>query len=345
MAKKPKYYQRKSDGLFESIRTINGKRVAFRGKTCREVDRKILEYQEQKKKGRKVDELIRAFMVYKEGKVSESTLKTYEAPLKRIESALGHLYASEVKPIDCSRILERMAKQGNKHGCVRLQKTTLIQLFRFAVVEGDIDISPAAEVELPRNLDRTRRDSLTSDQIEAVLKCRSGDGWLIGITLLLTGCRLGELVALRYEDIDRKNKVIHINKKVNFRTGRAFVENTLKTEAGKRDIPLLPELEAVLPRDRIGLIFHKDGQLLQEWQFRKCFNEYKLLIGLPDYITPHWFRHTFATLCRDAGVDIKTAAKMMGHANENVTAMIYTHTTEKHQQKQVEKLQEFISAM
>ena len=40
---KSKYYKR-PDGLFESIRTINGKRVAFRGKTCREVDRKILEY-------------------------------------------------------------------------------------------------------------------------------------------------------------------------------------------------------------------------------------------------------------------------------------------------------------
>ena len=52
MAKKPKYYVR-PDGLHESIRTINGKRVAFRGKTDKEVDRKILEYREEAEKGRK----------------------------------------------------------------------------------------------------------------------------------------------------------------------------------------------------------------------------------------------------------------------------------------------------
>ena len=48
--RKKKYYQR-PDGLFESILTINGKRVAFRGKTCKEVDRKILEYQAEAAKG------------------------------------------------------------------------------------------------------------------------------------------------------------------------------------------------------------------------------------------------------------------------------------------------------
>ena len=51
MVKKQKYYQR-PDSLFEAIRTINGKRVAFRGKTCREVDRKMLEYREEVSVGR-----------------------------------------------------------------------------------------------------------------------------------------------------------------------------------------------------------------------------------------------------------------------------------------------------
>ena len=56
MAKKNRYYVRK-DGLHESIRTVNGKRVAFRGKTDREVDRKILEYREKLEQGRTVKEI------------------------------------------------------------------------------------------------------------------------------------------------------------------------------------------------------------------------------------------------------------------------------------------------
>ena len=65
MAKKSKYYVR-PDGLHESIRTINGKRVAFRGKTDREVDRKILEYKDRSEKGRTVKEMVEEWQKDKE---------------------------------------------------------------------------------------------------------------------------------------------------------------------------------------------------------------------------------------------------------------------------------------
>lgn len=343
MAKKGKYYQRK-DGLFETIKTINGKRVAFRGKTCREVDQKILAYKEEEEKGRKVSDIISAWEEDKQKKVTESSMKTYSAALRQINEQLGDMRASQVKPIDCARILEHMALQGHHAGTVRMYKSILVQLFRYAVIQGDIDVSPAAEIELPRNLTRMKRDSLTADQIDAVLKFR-GEWWQLGIAFLMTGCRRGELMALRYEDIDRKGKTIRINKKVNYRLGRAVLENHLKTEAGNRLIPLLPDLEDALPKNRIGLIFHKDGEIIQEWHFNKIWSEYRASVGLPNNITPHWFRHTFATICRDAEVDLKTTAEFMGHSNEAITAAIYTHKSENHQKKQVEKLAKFVSAM
>jgi hypothetical protein len=104
MAKKSKYYQRK-DGLFETIKTINGKRVAFRGKTCREVDQKILAYKEEEQKGRKVSDIISAWEEDKQKKVTESSMKTYSAALRQINEQLGDIRASQVKPIDCARIL------------------------------------------------------------------------------------------------------------------------------------------------------------------------------------------------------------------------------------------------
>ena len=102
MAKKSKYYVR-PDGLHESIRTINGRRVAFRGKTDREVDRKILEYQEQAAKGRTVKELAEAWQREKEAKISEASRVAYRAPVGRLIDALGGRRAGACKSRSLSR--------------------------------------------------------------------------------------------------------------------------------------------------------------------------------------------------------------------------------------------------
>ena len=86
MAKKSKYYRR-PDGLFEAIRTINGKRVAFRGKSCREVDRKILEYQEQKERGRDFPKIADEWEGQHEGDIGESTRRVYSYAVKRLKEA------------------------------------------------------------------------------------------------------------------------------------------------------------------------------------------------------------------------------------------------------------------
>lgn len=59
--------------------------------------------------------------------------------------------------------------------------------------------------------------------------------------------------------------------------------------------------------------------------------------------TLHWMRHTFATICYDAGVDVKSAASMLGHANEQTTMEIYTHLTKSWEQASVEKLDAYLS--
>jgi integrase len=219
MARKAKYYQRK-DGLFEAIRTVNGKRVAFRGKTCREVDRKMLEYQEKGERGRTFDEVAREWYESRLPGVSMSTAASYENALRPIVETLGKQHIKDIKPIQCQRILDGMGAQGFRLGTVKLAKTVLIQTMRYAVIHGDIDVSPAAEIRLPRDLERTKRDALTAEQIKTVTECRSGDWWLLGLAFLWTGCRRGELMALRYEDIDRKAGTITINKKYTYVRGK-----------------------------------------------------------------------------------------------------------------------------
>lgn len=344
MAKKGKYYQR-PDGLFETIRTINGKRVAFRGKTCREVDKKILAYQEEAEKGRTVSQLIDSWFSSRERQTADTTNATYTVYSQSIRAEIGHMYVSEVKPVHCMRILEQMANQGYKAGTVSIKKSILKQVFRYAVICGDIEVSPAECISLPRGLDRLKRDSLTMEQIKAISEYRGGEWWLLGVALLWTGCRRGELLALRYEDIDRKANTITINKKLSYIGDKPKLERNTKTEAGMRTIPLLYPLANALPKDRIGLIFSgPDGSYLTRGQYTRAWNQYRKDVGLPEHITAHYLRHTFATICYNAGVDPKEAASVMGHANEHVTMAIYTHLMKEKQSTIVEKLEAYAAA-
>lgn len=338
---KSKYYQRK-DGLFESIRTINGKRVAFRGHSCREVDRKILEYKEKLEFGRTVKEVAEQWQKEREPHLSESSRIAYKAPVKDLLDYIGEKPVKDIKPIQLERYMLQLKGKGYRLGAVKLRLTVCKQIFRFAVIQGDIDISPAAEIHLPGKLDRQKRGSLTAQQIVQVAKYR-GPGYLLGIALLFTGCRRGELMGLRYEDIDRKNKTISIQRKVSYATGKPVLEDHTKTEAGMRTIPLLKPLEDVLPVGRIGPIFHEDdGNLMKAYTIEKTWADFLNGCGLPDNITPHWMRHTFATICYDAGLDPKSTAAMMGHASDKITLEIYTHLSKSREQVNADKLAEYL---
>ena len=358
MARKEKYYRR-PDGLFEAIRTIGGKRVAFRGKTCREVDRKILEYREEAERGRTVGAIADAWEEAMEPRITEASRVAYRAPLRRLKEHFGAKRAAEVKPIDLQRLLLKMAEEGYQFGTVKLMCSIQKQVFRYAVIQGDLEVSPAAEIETPKNLPRKRRDALSPEQIRSVTECRTGNWWLLGLMFLYTGCRRGELMALRYEDIDRRSGTITINKKFSYATGHPVLEDHTKTDAGIRRIPLLSPLADALPRDRIGLIFTgKNGGPMNPHEIDKAWHEYCMDVGLVEMqtvtrgkvsyqkpvfpITPHYFRHTFATICYDADVDTKSAADMMGHASDQITREIYDHLTRSRKQRSAEKLEAYV---
>ncbi|WP_312281980.1 hypothetical protein [Oscillibacter sp.] len=97
-----KYYVR-PDGLHESIKTINGKRVPFRGKSDREVDRKILAYKEVASKGRKVKDIAKEWETAHESEISESTRRVYSYAVARIIASLGEKKEYEVEKKELKR--------------------------------------------------------------------------------------------------------------------------------------------------------------------------------------------------------------------------------------------------
>ena len=339
--RKKKYYQR-PDGLFESIRTINGKRVAFRGKTCKEVDRKILEYQAEAAKGRKFPVIADEWEREHEPKISESTRRVYSFSVRRLKEAFPG-YASDVRPLEVQRYITNFEKQGRAANSVQIELSVCKMIFSHAVMQGDIDVSPAAEVRKSRGLPTKKRQALTEEQ-EAAVKAaglaRTAHWWLFPYLLLYTGMRRGEALALSYSDIDRKAGVIHVTKKLSYAANaqRPQMENHLKSKNGERDIPLLRPLADALPKDRVGLIFPgEDGGFMRSSEITKNWKRYCRDVGLNEMvyddagkvvetfpITPHCFRHSFATICYEAGLDPRQAAEILGDTPE-VLEGVYTH--------------------
>jgi integrase len=353
--KKAKYYQR-PDGLYETSRTVNGKRVKFRGRTCAEVDRKILEYNVEKKLGRKLPVIADEWYNTHEAEIRQSTYRVYGFALRRIKEHFpGRI--GDIKPLDIRRYMLQFESKGYAKNTVQIELAVLRQIFKYAVMAGDIDVNPAAEVSIGKNLPAKKRTALTEEQERMVENCRTGKWWLLGLMLLYTGCRRGELLALNWQDIDRDAGVVHITKKLNWAYGNTpKLEHHLKSKNGKRDIPLFQPLAAVLPRNRIGRIFtDENGNYLTAAKLDRAWKEYCRDAGLSAWertdngdpeevfpITPHCFRHSFSTICYEAGLDPKAAAAFMGDT-EAVVQNVYTDLRERHHASSADKVNAYLA--
>lgn len=363
MAKKEKYYKR-PDGLFEAIRTVNGKRKAFRGRTCREVDRKILEYRDEAEKGWTFTKAADNWYREIETEVAHATYRNYGNTMRRLVARFGPERIAEITPEEIVAYIRQFEKKDYSRDTVQLEISVLKLIFRSAInrrTESGLAINPAAEVRKSKGLKHRVRTALTEEQeakVEATAREKRGEWWLLGYFLMYTGLRRGEALALTWRDIDRKAGVIHVCKKLNYDNANVpLLEDHMKSENGRRDVPIFDELARMLPRNQIGYVFPSPGtgKYLTAYELAKYWKQYCRDAGLMDTITadngkqkektqvsPHCFRHTFATICYEAGVDARTAAEWLG---DSVAVMekVYINLRKNHRSDSVRQVNEHLS--
>lgn len=273
-------------------------------------------------------------------RIGHNTAETYKAPLRRILDRYADMNAVEVTAQSVQALLADLGKQGFSRRSVQMHRDILNMIFNNAIVEGKLSFNPCSAVSMPRNLPAKKREMPDDAAIEAVKKSVNVPFGLFAYFCLYSGLRRGELLALRYEDINREKCEICVNKAIEFVGNNPHVKSP-KTAAGVRVVPLLAPLAAVLPKNEKGLVFgNEDGSHLTKMQYRKRWLRYCEAIGHD--ITAHQLRHGYATILYEAGITDKDAQELLGHSSITVTRDIYTHIRSSRRQETVAKLNAFV---
>jgi len=186
------------------------------------------------------------------------------------------------------------------------------------MLHGLATSNPATVCEIPRGLSKEVREPPTEEEMKII---EADTSWLYPQVLLWTGCRRGEALALTYEDFDFEEMLVNIDKEIIFESNEPRLVHRTKTEAGKRKVPLLDILAEQIPRNKKGPLFQNTLRT-----FKTQWSHYCKKLGFD--VTPHQFRHAYATMLYDAGVDVKSAQKLLGHSSIKMTQDIYTHIKE-----------------
>ena len=286
---------------------------------------------------------------YKVGKLRPKTLKGYNDKIKcHLLPAFGDMPLTEIT----TEKVQAMLNERNTYSHKTLQEvlTLLRQILNSAVSDRLIDNNPAADKRIynPSKV-KNERDALSfedwRDVVNSLDRLEGFDRLYMAI-VAFTGMRRGEVLGLRWEDIDLHDNVIHVRRNVTH-TSNAPIIGEPKTEKGKRDVPIMEGLKKYLvPMKESGYIVSRDKAPDEPLTFSAYDNMWRRINDTIDLhgATSHVFRHTLGTILYETGTDIKTIQSLVGHADYSTTMNTYVHARDDRKQAAMAKINDQISA-
>lgn len=257
--------------------------------------------------------------VYKRRFVKPSTYESYLYACSHIKCRKK---LEKLKLSDLQKVINRMVDGGLSRSTIKHTLTIMVQACRRAHALGYCESFDFSLLELPRD-NKHKVNALSMLEQRLIIgnqdKTFYGDVFCF---LLFSGVRVGELIALRWTDIDWKNKTIRVS-----RTDYRGQEQPVKTANSQRDIPISDELKTLLNRNfELGSDYVFRNTLGTKINYRsllQAWHRFSDTIGLPP-CGLHVLRHTYATNALRAGVNIKVLSELLGHKSITVTLNIYT---------------------
>jgi len=299
---------------------------------------------------------------------SPNTIRSYELVIKgHILPAFGHIKLQELTTLDLQNYYKKIAvyspvsKRSIEPKTIRNVNMVMMAALSRAEKLELVRKNVARAVELPKQK-KYVAEVYDREEIARLLAVAKGTSMETAINILIfLGLRRGELLALRFSDIDFEKNTVRISKSIHKVKG-AFVEKPPKTDAGHRLLNAPPSLMEVLQKARekyerekaeLGSKFH-DGDFVI-WRkgngrphdpdhFSYQFKQFITTNGFK-CIRLHDMRHTNASLLLTLGVSPKVAQKRLGHSNFGITMDTYSHVLDEVEREATDKLEEALSPL
>lgn len=281
------------------------------------------------------------------------TWNNYRPHYESIVDKFADSAISSITSLDIIQDLQRAKAQGYSRTIVNTRRTLYNNILNYAVGQGWIPFNVCNGVSLPKGLPSTKRSAPTDEQIKVIMRNCDKPFGIFPMLLLCTGLRKGEALALLKTDI--KDGEISVTKSLTLLDGQAPKVKEPKSEAGKRTVPIVSILRGPLDE----YLAHLDGNILfpsrsyngspgngymSESNYDTAWSNYVRSVGL-DGLTAHQLRHGTATLLYEAGVDVYTAQRILGHAKVSTTMEIYTELREKKEKQSIKKLNKYMGQL
>lgn len=383
----------RSDGRYQYRYSLgNGKRHIIYAKTLEELRRKEEEVKDNQRNNVKTNvarvTLNDIFELYMSGKteLKASTRTNYNYMYNNyVRDELGVRKIVSIKYSDIKKFYNSLINdRGFKPNSMEIINTIIHPVFTLAVRDGYIRTNPTdgamAEIKKSHNWEKPKRHALTVTEqqafIDFVANSRTYNHWLPLFTVFLgTGCRVGEIVGLRWCDCDFEQGNISINHNLVYRQADdgkcAFHVTTPKTSAGIRTVPMLKDVRKALLQEKkkqmaegfndteidgyTGFIFtNKVGYIHNPQTINRAIkriirdhnNEEKEIAKLakrePILIrdfSVHSLRHTFCTRFCENETNLKVIQEIMGHSDISTTMNIYAEATNDKKQEAFSQLE------
>ena len=271
-----------------------------------------------------------------------SDLNYRKGPKASYEKIVEHFCDYSIIEITSTHIhgyINSLIKKSYSQKSIATRKSILNMIFDFAVLHGYITSNPVQVITLPANLPKKVRE-MPSDEDLAIINANYEGFAFLPYFLLNTGLRKSEALALEYSDIDFEKKTITVNKHLLHDGNRPLMEPKTKTLTSERKVILLDRVAEKLPKGKKGIVFVNDkGTYLTKREYDVRWTRWQKEYNTK--VTAHQLRHGFATMLYEAGIDLKDAQDLMGHADIKLTQSIYTHIRDKRKKETAEKLNNF----